>query len=225
MSILDVKNVTHGFGVRAILQNVSFRLLKGEHVALIGANGEGKSTFLNIITGKLMPDEGTVEWSKRVSVGYLDQHSALKSGTTIRENLRLAFDDLFKMEQEMMKLYEDMSEAEEETVNRMLEDAADIQTILDSSGFYVIDSKIEEVANGLGLGDIGLDKFVDELSGGQRTKVLLTKLLLQNPAILLLDEPTKGLDNFFKENLQTIWTKIIVGGLQSIYRIMKMRLS
>lgn len=194
MSVLDVSNVSHGFGARAILENVSFRLLKGEHVALIGANGEGKSTFLNIIIGKLMPDQGSVEWSKRVSVGYLDQHSALNRGTTIRENLRLAFDELFKMEEEMLLLYEKMSEAEDEEVSRMMEDAAEIQTILDSSGFYSLDSKIEEVAGGLGLVDIGLDKVVDELSGGQRTKVLLTKLLLQNPTILLLDEPTNFLD-------------------------------
>ena len=98
MSILNVKNVTHGFGSRAILDDVTFRLLKGEHVALIGANGEGKSTFLNIITGKLMPDEGTVEWSNRVTVGYLDQHSVLKPATTIRDSFRLAFDDLFALE-------------------------------------------------------------------------------------------------------------------------------
>ncbi len=194
MSILDVKNVTHGFGARAILENVSFRLLKGEHVALIGANGEGKSTFLNIITGALMPDEGTVEWSKRVTVGYLDQHSALKAGTTIRENLRLAFNRLFSMEEEMLKLYEDMSSGDENEVTRMMDDAAEIQTILDSSGFYFIDTKIEEIANGLGLTEIGLDRLVDELSGGQRTKVLLTKLLLENPTILLLDEPTNYLD-------------------------------
>lgn len=72
MSILSVKDLSHGFGDRAIFNNVSFRLLKGEHVGLIGANGEGKSTFMNIITGKLEPDEGKVEWSKNVRVGYLD---------------------------------------------------------------------------------------------------------------------------------------------------------
>src|SRR5690554_6044043 len=119
MSVLNVKNVTHGFGARAILDNVSFRLLKGEHVALVGANGEGKSTFLNIITGKLMPDEGQIEWSKRVSVGYLDQHSSLIAGTTIRDNLRLAFDDLFNMEQEMFKIYENIASAGEEEANSM----------------------------------------------------------------------------------------------------------
>lgn len=78
MSILSVKDLSHGFGDRAIFNNVSFRLLKGEHVGLIGANGEGKSTFMNIITGKLEPDEGKVEWSKNVRVGYLDQHTVLE---------------------------------------------------------------------------------------------------------------------------------------------------
>lgn len=194
MSVLNVKDVTHGFGSRAILESVSFRLLKGEHVALVGANGEGKSTFLNIITGKLMPDEGTIEWSNRVTVGYLDQHSALKPGTTIRDNLRLAFDSLFELEKEMLAAYDKMAEADEIEVTKLMEDAADIQNILDHSGFYILDAKIEEVAQGLGLGEIGLDKKVDELSGGQRTKVLLTKLLLQNPTILILDEPTNYLD-------------------------------
>ena len=194
MSVLNVKNVTHGFGSREILNDVSFRLLKGEHVALIGANGEGKSTFLNIITGKLMPDEGVIEWSNRVTVGYLDQHSALNPGTTIRDNLRLAFDDLFTLEKEMLDLYNNMGEASDDEVSRMMEDAAEIQNMLDTSGFYMLDSKIEEVAQGLGLFDIGLDRKVEELSGGQRAKVLLTKLLLQNPTILILDEPTNYLD-------------------------------
>ena len=194
MSILTVSNVTHGFGSRAILENVSFRLLKGEHVALVGANGEGKSTFLNIITGKLMPDEGKVEWSNRVTAGYLDQHSALESGTTIRDNLRLAFNHLFDLETEMLAIYEKIAEVDEIQASRMMEDAADIQTILDGSGFYTLDAKIEEVAQGLGLMDIGLDRLVDELSGGQRTKILLTKLLLENPSILILDEPTNYLD-------------------------------
>lgn len=194
MSILNVKNVTHGFGARGILENVSFRLLKGEHVALVGANGEGKSTFLKIITGKLMPDEGQIEWSNRVSVGYLDQHAALTPGTTIRENLRLAFNHLFELEQEMLTIYEKVGEADETEMAKMMDDAAEIQNILDHSAFYTIDTKIEEVASGLGLKDIGLERKVDELSGGQRTKVLLTKLLLQNPTILILDEPTNYLD-------------------------------
>ncbi len=78
MSILSVEHLSHGFGDRAIFKDVTFHLLKGEHIGLIGANGEGKSTFLNIVTGHLMPDDGTVEWAKNVRVGYLDQHAVLK---------------------------------------------------------------------------------------------------------------------------------------------------
>jgi ATPase subunit of ABC transporter with duplicated ATPase domains len=194
MSILNVENLTHGFGSREIFENVSFRLLKGEHVGFVGANGEGKSTFLNIITGKLMPDVGTVEWSNRVTVGYLDQHSALTKGKSIRDVLREAFKHMFDLEAEMLQIYDKMGEASEEELSKMMEDVGEIQDILEHSGFYIIDTKIDEVANGLGLGEIGLEKDVADLSGGQRTKVLLTKLLLENPTILILDEPTNYLD-------------------------------
>lgn len=202
LSILTVENVSHGFGARTILDNASFRLLKGEHVGLVGANGEGKSTFLNIITGKLMPDEGKVEWCNRITTGYLDQHTVLTPGKTIRETLREAFQHMFDLEQEMLSIYEKMGDATESELAAMMEDVGEIQSELEISGFYIIDSKIEEVANGLGLGDIGLDTDVSNLSGGQRTKVLLTKLLLQSPMILILDEPT----NFLDEN-HIVWLK------------------
>ncbi|MGN0681936.1 MAG: ABC-F family ATP-binding cassette domain-containing protein [Candidatus Fimisoma sp.] len=195
MSLLTVEKVTHGFGARQILEDASFRLLKGEHIGLIGANGEGKSTFLNIITGKLMPDEGKITWSRHVTVGYLDQHSTLKKGMTIREVLRTAFDHMYALEKEMLQLYENMAYADESSLNDMMEEAGEIQQMLETSGFYQLDAKIEEVAGGLGLSDIGLDKDVSDLSGGQRTKVLLVKLLLENPSILILDEPTNYLDH------------------------------
>lgn len=194
MSILTVKNISHGFGDRAIFEDVSFRLLKGEHVGLIGANGEGKSTFMNIITSKLMPDEGQVIWSNNVRVGYMDQHVALEQGLAIRGVLRDAFKYLFDLETEMNELYGKMGEMDEDQMNKALERTAVIQDMLDNNGFYVIDAKVEEVAKGLGLLDVGLDKDVTALSGGQRTKVLLAKLLLETPDILLLDEPTNYLD-------------------------------
>jgi len=202
MSILNVENVNHGFGARKILENASFRLLKGEHVGLVGANGEGKSTFLNIITGKQHPDEGKVEWCNRITTGYLDQHTILTKGKTIREVLKEAFQHMFDLEKEMLEIYEKMGDATEDEVTAMMEDVGEIQSELEHSGFYMIDVKIEEVANGLGLGDIGLEKDVTNLSGGQRSKVLLTKLLLQNPMILILDEPT----NFLDEN-HIYWLK------------------
>lgn len=192
--ILNVKDLSHGFGDRAIFDNVSFRLLKGEHIGLIGANGEGKSTFMNIITGKLMPDEGTVEWAKNVRVGYLDQHTVLEKGMTIRDVLKSAFGFLFQWEQDMNHMFEQMAEADEEEMNRLLEETGTIQELLEHHDFYMIDAKVEEVGRALGLEEIGLDRDVSELSGGQRTKVLLAKLLLEKPDILLLDEPTNYLD-------------------------------
>lgn len=194
MSVLNVENVTHGYGSRQILENASFRLFKGEHVGLVGANGEGKSTFLNIITGELIPDEGSVSWCKHITTGYLDQSSTLTRGKTIREVLQEAFSDMYLKEAEMLEMYEQMGDCSEAKMAELLEDVGEIQEMLDHSGFYILDSRIEEYANGLGLGEIGLDKDVGELSGGQRTKVLLTKLLLENPIILILDEPTNFLD-------------------------------
>ena len=194
MSILNVEHLSHGFGDRAIFQDVSFRLLKGEHIGLVGANGEGKSTFMNIITGKLMPDEGKVDWAKNVNVGYLDQHTVLEKGMTIREVLKSAFGPLFEMEANMNAICDRMGEASEEEMNEMMEELGTIQDLLMAHDFYIIDSKVDEVGRALGLDEIGMERDVTELSGGQRTKVLLGKLLLQKPDILLLDEPTNYLD-------------------------------
>ncbi len=194
MSILNVEHLSHGFGDRAIFQDVSFRLLKGEHIGLVGANGEGKSTFMNIITGKLMPDEGKVEWAKHVHVGYLDQHTVLEKGMTIRDVLKSAFSYLFELEAQMNQICDRMGEASEDEMTAMMEELGTIQDLLMAHDFYIIDSKVEEVGRALGLQEIGMDKDVSELSGGQRTKVLLGKLLLEKPDILLLDEPTNYLD-------------------------------
>ena len=194
MSILNVSHLSHGFGDRMIYHDVTFRLLKGEHIGLIGANGEGKSTFFNIITGKLMPDEGTIEWNKHVRVGYLDQHSVLTAGMTIRDALKSAFNFLFEIEEKINEIYCSMGDVDEDKMAELMEEVGTLQDLLESHDFYNIDPKVEEVGRALGLEDIGLDKDVTELSGGQRTKVLLGKLLLEKPDILLLDEPTNYLD-------------------------------
>ena len=194
MSILNVEHLTHGFGDRAIFDDVSFRLLAGEHIGLVGANGEGKSTFMNIVTGKLMPDEGKVEWAKNVRVGYLDQHSTLTKGMTIEDVLKSAFAWLFEMEEKMNTICDSLGEADPDEMDSMMEELGVIQDMLTLHDFYVIDAKVEEVARALGLLDLGLDHDVTDLSGGQRMKVLLAKLLLEKPDILLLDEPTNYLD-------------------------------
>ena len=194
MSILNVEHLSHGFGDRAIFTDVSFRLLKGEHIGLVGANGEGKSTFMSIITNKLMPDEGKIEWAKNVRVGYLDQHTVLEPGQTIRDVLKNAFSFLFDMEARMNQICEEMADASEDDLIVMMEEMGTIQDLLTMHDFYMIDSKVEEVARAFELDALGLERDVTELSGGQRTRVLLAKLLLEKPDILLLDEPTNYLD-------------------------------
>ena len=194
MSILNAENISHSFGGRQILEDASFRLLKGEHIGLIGANGEGKSTFLKIITGELTPEEGKVEWCRHITYGYLDQYSTLEKGKTIMDILRGAFSHLSDLEAEMIAIYDKMADVSDDEMANLMEEVGTIQEILDSSGYYTIDTKIVEYANGLGLSEIGLDKDVTELSGGQRAKVLLAKVLLENPMILILDEPTNFLD-------------------------------
>lgn len=194
MSILNAEHVNHGFGDRALLKDASFRLLKGEHVGFVGANGEGKSTFMNIITGRLQPDEGKIEWAKNVHVGYLDQHAVLEKGMTIGDVLRSAYLHLFDLEEKMNDICNAMGDASEDKLNQMMEELGEIQELLDAHDFYLIDTKVEEVARALGLMELGLDRDVTELSGGQRTKILLAKLLLEKPDILLLDEPTNYLD-------------------------------
>lgn len=188
MSILNVEKLSHGFGDRAIFNDVSFRLLKGEHIGLIGANGEGKSTFMSIVTGKLKPDEGKVEWAKNVRVGYLDQHAELKKGMSIKDVLKQAFDFLFEMEANMNSIYEQMADADESQIETLMEEVGTIQDLLMAHDFYTIDAKIDEIARAFNLDELGLDKDVTQLSGGQRTRICMAKLLLEKPDILLLDE-------------------------------------
>ena len=181
MSILNVEHLSHGFGDRAIFTDVSFRLLKGEHIGLVGANGEGKSTFMSIITNKLMPDEGKIEWAKNVRVGYLDQHTVLEPGQTIRDVLKNAFSFLFDMEARMNQICEEMADASEDDLIVMMEEMGTIQDLLTMHDFYMIDAKVEEVARAFELDALGLESDVTELSGGQRTRVLLAKLHLEKP--------------------------------------------
>jgi ATPase subunit of ABC transporter with duplicated ATPase domains len=149
---------------------------------------------MNIVTGARQPDEGKVEWSRNVRVGYLDQHTVLEPGMTIQDVLRSAFSWLFGLEERMNALCDSMDSVDEQEMEQMLEELGEIQETLDAHDFYLIDIKVEEVARALGLLALGLEQNVADLSGGQRTKVLLAKLLLEKPEILLLDEPTNYLD-------------------------------
>lgn len=194
MSLLTVENLSHTFGDRVLFKNVSFRLLAGEHVGLVGANGTGKSTLMSILTGSLLKDDGKVEWTPRIRYGYLDQHTKLEAGKTIRDVLKDAFLPMLQLEAELNDIAGQMAEADADTLDQLLIRMGEIQEELEIGDFYMLDVKVEEMANGLGLNAIGLDRDVAALSGGQRTKVLLAKLLLEKPTVLLLDEPTNYLD-------------------------------
>jgi len=193
MSILTIENMSHSFGDRILFSNVSFRLLKGEHIGLIGANGEGKSTFMKIITNQILPDRGTIDWNSKFTTGYMDQLVDLKKGISVLNFLKEAFLNLFNIENKITDLYNKLGDMNEEEMNKTLNKIATMQEILDKDDFYSINSKIQSIAAGLGIKEL-LDKEVSVLSGGQRTKVLLAKLLLEKPDILLLDEPTNHLD-------------------------------
>lgn len=176
-----------------IFQDAGFRLLKGEHAGLVGANGAGKSTFLRLLTGSLLPDYGNIEWQPNIRAGFLEQHAKLTEGTTILQYMEKAYERLFEIEMEMNVLAEKMADPGD-NLEAMLKRYGELQTELDASGFYQIGANIEDAAQGLGLTEIGLDQDVTALSGGQRTKLLLAKLLLEEPDVLLLDEPTNYLD-------------------------------
>ncbi|MDR0266807.1 ABC-F family ATP-binding cassette domain-containing protein [Paenibacillus sp.] len=193
MSVLNVTDVTHMYGDQITFQYLNFRLLAGEHAGLVGVNGAGKSTLFRLLTGSLLPDAGQIEWAPQIRVGFLEQHIGLQAGTTIRGYLERAFSHLFEMEKEMNRIAERLADPGDQ-LEALLRKYGELQAALEHHEFYQISSKVEDIASGLGLTDIGLEKDVTTLSGGQKTKLLLAKLLLEEPQVLLLDEPTNYLD-------------------------------
>lgn len=192
MSLLTLTNITQQFGDKILYENVQLQVNAGEHLGLIGQNGAGKSTLIKIITGEILPDDGQVHWQKNIHRGYLDQYVAVDETLTIVEFLKTAYSDEFKKEALITQLYQEYSETMEE---ELLEKAGKLQTELDQGVFYQIDTLVAEMSSGLGIDVLGLSTPLKKLSGGQRSKVILAKLLLENPGVLILDEPTNHLDD------------------------------
>ncbi|MFK4464611.1 ABC-F family ATP-binding cassette domain-containing protein [Bacillus sp. RC252] len=191
MSLLKVESLSHSFIDKALYENASFDLHKGEHMGIVGQNGAGKSTLMKILIEEIIPDKGDIKWQPNIQIGHLDQYAEIDGIYTISQYLKRAFHDLFEMEDRMNKLYEESAMTGDP--DKLLKAAA-YQEQLEARDFYSVDSTINKIAAGLGVNAIGMNRIIAELSGGQRAKVILAKLLLEEPNILLLDEPTNFLD-------------------------------
>lgn len=194
MSILEIKNLTHRYDERFLFKEASLSINNGEHVGIVGLNGAGKSTFINIISKRLPQDEGEVLWLNGIRWGYLDQHATIDKTLTVMQYLSEAFKHLFEMNERLEKMYEEMSECDGEKLEILIKRSSNLQDQLTDSGFYDLDSEIKRVANGLGVNKFGYDTIIGTLSGGERAKLMLSKLLLEEQDIMLLDEPTNFLD-------------------------------
>ncbi|GGC87586.1 ABC-F family ATP-binding cassette domain-containing protein [Enterococcus wangshanyuanii] len=192
MSLLTIEHLTQRFGEKILYEDASLRVNKGDHLGLTGQNGVGKSTLIKILTGEILADDGAIIWQNNLKIGYLDQYMEVIGESTISEFLHQAYQPLYAIEAKINELYSVYGETGED---KLLERAGTLQTQLDESDFYQIDPIINDLANGLGIEAIGLDRPMKELSGGQRSKVILAKLLLEEPDMLLLDEPTNYLDD------------------------------
>jgi ATPase subunit of ABC transporter with duplicated ATPase domains len=194
MSLLSIENLSHGFGEKKIFVNTSFRLLPGDKMGLTGANGSGKSTLVNILSGGILPDSGVVEKLPKARVGCLDQYARIEAGITILAYLRTAFAPLFDAEKRLEETNAAMADCDAGELERLVKVSTRLLQELEQGGFYGVDGHIARVAAGLGVSAYGMETPVMRLSGGQRAKVLLAKLLLEAPDVLLLDEPTNYLD-------------------------------
>ena len=195
MAILEIKNLSHTYDGKPLFSDASLAINNGEHVGIVGLNGAGKTTFINIISGKLPQDEGEVKWMGGIRRGYLDQHADIDRGKTVMEYLRDAFSYLYNENARMEQMYADMADiTDEKELDRRIEKANKILDRLTDAGFFELDSGIKKVAGGLGIAALGYDTVIGTLSGGQRAKLMLARLLLEKPDIMLLDEPTNFLD-------------------------------
>jgi ATPase subunit of ABC transporter with duplicated ATPase domains len=195
MSVLTIKGLTHIFDSKTLFEDADLSVNNGEHIGVVGLNGAGKSTFMNIITGRLSQDAGEIKWLNTIRWGYLDQHADIDRSQSVMDYLQGSFDHLYKLNEQLEQIYTDMaSEEDPDKLDRLVNKSAVMQEKLDDSGFYDLDSKIKKVANGLGVNNFGYDTIISNLSGGQRAKLMLSKLLLEELDVMLLDEPTNFLD-------------------------------
>lgn len=192
--LLEVEGLKFKYTDNNLFNEVSFRILQRDHIVLVGDNGCGKSTFMNLIAKNLIPDAGKIEWMNGISYAYLDQQLKVKQDVSIGNYISEVFKPLIEKEKLMNSYYDKLASCKEYEYEKYLNYAQAIQDELDKANFYAMNSTMGNMINGLGIKDYGLDTELSKLSGGQRAKVYLAKLLLEAPDVLLMDEPTNFLD-------------------------------
>ncbi len=193
MAVLTVSNLGKSFGAVEIFSELSFNVSKNARIGLVGPNGVGKTTLLRILVGEESPTEGQIQFSKGVRVGYLPQRAQLHSERTLWQECLHVFDDLLIRQKELRALEEEMSRSHENT-EELMEAYGKLQQTFEYLGGYDFETRIHQMLSGLGFSPEDEGRPVQQLSGGQRTRAYLTKILLEAPDLLLLDEPTNHLD-------------------------------
>ncbi len=201
--LLQVYNISKAFVGKDILKGCSFHIEEREKCALVGVNGAGKSTLLKIITGSMETDDGEITFSSGATWGYLSQQEAVNSGHTIYEELLSVKQDLLDEEQELRDLEKDMKHLSGDDLEKAMNRYSALQHDFEMRNGYAVKSEITGVLKGLGFSEDEFDKIINTLSGGQKTRVALGKLLLQKPDLIILDEPTNHLDLASIEWLET----------------------
>ena len=192
--ILSCSNISKSFGSTEILKNISFHIEDREKAAIVGINGAGKSTLLKIIIGELSADDGEVVLSKGKTIGYLAQHQDLSSDRTIFDEVMEIKRPLIEMEEKIRSLENQMNEASGEELESILALYSRLNHEFELQNGYAYKSEVTGVLKGLGFTEEEFTKRVSSLSGGQKTRISLGRLLLSKPDIILLDEPTNHLD-------------------------------
>lgn len=192
--ILSCQHISKAFGMDTVLTDCSFHIEDNEKAAIVGANGAGKSTLLKIIVGSLPADNGQIVLSKGKTLGYLAQHEAVSSGNTIYEELLSVKQPLIDMERQLRDMEQEMKHLTGEALQKLMSSYSQLNHQFELENGYAYQSEVTGVCKGLGFPDGDFDKKIDTLSGGQKTRVALGKLLLAKPDLILLDEPTNHLD-------------------------------